>query len=631
MTIEDAVSTHPLSALSPGEMARASSLARIDGGRFVSLALREPNKAAYLAWREGRENKPPREALAVLVDEARQLRERVIDLDRDAIASDSVIEGAFPPITGDEYEAACAAAVADQGFVAALARYGVTDMSLVQIDVLAAGAFDHPHELEHRIARCVPYLQDDRTMPGYAKPIESMYAFLDLDELRVLSVEEIDRKPIPDADGDYRAGVVPPREALQPIEITQPSGVSFELEGNEIRWHRWSFRATLDPQEGLVLHDVRFDERPVLHRASCPEMIVPYGEPHPMHSWRTYFDAGEYGLGSCTNSLSMGCDCVGEIRYLDAHMVRADGSVREIQNAICLHEEDSGLLWKHTHVESGHVEVRRGRRFVVNSMATVGNYDYAFRWNFNLDGSIEVEVQLHGIVSTMAVAPGEKLAAANMIDRGLAAPHHQHLFCFRLDLDVDGTENSVKEVEAERLPIGRDNPIGNAFRSRITPLRRESEARRDADDSAARSWTVTSTKTRNGLGGETGYRLVPLHGTSTLMAQPGSSVDRRAGYSRHSLWVTPYDERERHPASTYPYQMRDTNGLPQWSSQDRSVEHADVVLWYVAGSTHFVRPEEWPIMPVAKVGFLLEPSGFFDRNPTLDIPPAARCHREKGV
>ncbi len=620
--------THPLEPLGPAEIERAAALVRerVAGARFISLALAEPPKALYLAWREGGV-RPPRQALAVVLDPERCVRELVCDLAADGVVSEHALPGVRSPITPEDYEAAAEAVREDAGWQQALRRRGVEDVSLVQIDVLASGGFGLPVEQGRRVARAVAYLLPAAGGNGYAHPIESLIAYVDVDECRVLELEELDVKPIPrDADGAYAAGTVPARDDLRPFSITQPEGVSFAVEGNEIRWHRWSLRAALDPQEGLVLHDVRFDGRPVLHRASCAEMIVPYGEPHPMHAWRTYFDAGEYGLGACTNSLALGCDCVGEIRYLDAHLVDRAGRPRVVANAICLHEEDAGLLWKHSDELAGHVEVRRARRFVVNSMVTVGNYDYAFRWQLHLDGSIECEVQLHGIVSTMALAPGEQPAGSSLVDRGLAAPNHQHFFCFRLDLDVDGVANSVREVEAESVPTGPENPLGNAFRARVTPLARESEARRDSDERAARVWHVVSSEARNGLGGETGYRLTPLHGVSTLLAQPDARISQRAGFARHTLWVTQHDEDERFPSGRYPYAQRETVGLPQWSEADRPLEDNDVVLWYTVGTTHFVRPEDWPVMPVARAGFRLDPVGFFDRNPTLDVPPPRACH-----
>jgi primary-amine oxidase len=616
---------HPLRPLSAEELATATAaaLAGTDRAYVVSAALHEPGKPALAAWREAG-TAPAREALVVLAAGG-GVEEVVVALGDGGVVSRTRVEGAFAPITPEDYAAAGEAALADERVRSALAARGIGDLSLVQVDVLSSGAFDDPLEGAHRFGKAVLYLKRDPSDNAYARPIEHLVVHVDLDARTVLDVEEREVRPIPGADGDYRAGVVPFRVGLRPISISQPEGVSFTLDGGELRWHRWTLVPAIDPQEGLVVHDVRFDGRPVLHRGSCAEMIVPYGEPDPMHNWRTYFDAGEYGLGACMNSLELGCDCLGEIRYLDAHLADHAGRPQRIANAICVHEEDAGILWKHTDHMTGETELRRARRLVVNAMATVGNYEYAWRWQFGLDGTIEVEVQLHGIVSTMALGADPPLGS-NVIDDGLAAPHHQHLFCFRLDLDVDGPENVVHEVEAERVPAGLANPAGNAFRPRVTALRDESEGRRDADESGSRVWTVESAARRNRFGAPTAYRLVPGHGVATLLAQPESSVGRRAGFARHSLWVTRHDAAERFPAGAYPYQRADAGGLPAWST-NRPLEGADVVLWYTVGVTHFVRPEDWPIMPGSRAGFSLEPVGFFDRNPTLDIPPPPHaCH-----
>ncbi len=623
---------HPLHPLTPDEIRRTTELARTaEGARdavFISVGIRDPDKAAYLAWADAGGPLPQRRGRAAIYDSQRRVREITIDLDASTIVEDRHFPGVQPPITPDEYVAAEQAALHDPLMIEALAKRGITDMSYVQIDVLAAAKMDHPLEEHHRIARAVPYLRGRLGKNGYARPIESLLGIIDLDTKKILAIEEYDDKPIPAADGEYAAGTVPARTDLKPIEIRQPEGVSFAIDGNRITWLDWEFSASLDTQEGLVLHDIRYAGRRIMHRASCAELIVPYGEPHPMHNWRTYFDAGEYGLGAYTNSLVLGCDCVGDITYLDAHLADGHGDVVEIKNAICLHEEDYSLLWKHTDPGSGLVENRRARRFVVNSMATVGNYDYAFRWNFGLDGHIELEVQLHGIVSTMVHAPEEVLQGTNLVDAGLSAPHHQHLFCFRLDLDVDGTDNTVREIEAEAIPIGPANPIGNAFRSKTTIFQTEHDGMRDANDTLARAWYVGNPNRENAIGGPPSYRIVPMHGVTPMLADPASSVSRRAGFGRNILWVTPYAEDERHAAGTYPYGTFNAEGLPQWTEADRPIENTDVVCWYTVGITHFVRTEDWPIMPVVRGGFRLEPAGFFDRNPTLDIPASAAkcCH-----
>jgi primary-amine oxidase len=265
----------------------------------------------------------------------------------------------------------------------------------------------------------------------------------------------------------------------------------------------------------------------------------------------------------------------------------------------------------------------------VSFIATVGNYEYGFYWYFYLDGNIQLEVKLTGILSTMAIAPDEQPEFANVIAPGLAAPHHQHLFSARLDLDVDGTANSVYEVEADPVPTGPENPWGNAFAQKATSLRTELAAQRDTNPATSRVWKVVNNGSTNRYGQPVGYKLVPTMSTPTLLASPESSVGRRAGFARHNLWVTPYRRDERRAAGEYPNQHPGGDGLPKWTAADRTIDDTDVVLWYTFGVTHFVRPEDWPVMPVEYTGFLLSPVGFFDRNPALDVAPTnadGSCH-----
>jgi primary-amine oxidase len=390
----------------------------------------------------------------------------------------------------------------------------------------------------------------------------------------------------------------------------------------------------MDPYEGLVLHTVGYEDggrlRSILHRASISEMVVPYGHPGPMHGWKNAFDAGEWGLGRMANSLTNGCDCLGEIRYLDATFADEHGEATTIANAICLHEEDYGILWKHQDMHAGTTEVRRSRRMVISSIATVGNYEYGFYWYLYLDGTIQLEVKLTGIMSTMAIDPATgAVDHATQVAPALAAPYHQHLFCARLDLDVDGPVNEVHEVDVVPDPAGADNPWGNGFHTQVTVLANELAARRCVDPSRSRTWKIVNPDVRNRLGQPVAYKLIP-GSTPTLLADPTSSVGGRAGFAAHNLWVTPYRPDERRAAGEHPNQSGGGDGLPAWTAADRDLTGTDVVLWHSFGVTHIPRPEDWPVMNVEYAGFQLVPFGFFDRNPALDVPPpAAHCTAEE--
>jgi primary-amine oxidase len=620
---------HPLDTLRADEIRVAVAAVRAtgrvrDNALFSMVTLEEPPKAAVVTHRPGDPFDRRVRVLVVPGPEA-LVAEVVVSMPAGEVLEWHEREGVRPALLFDDSYRAILALREHPGWQQAMHRRGITDLEKVQIDPWPTGNFGNPLEEGRRICRCLSYFREEPTDNGYARPVEGVLATVDAARGVVLEVLDLGVVPIPPGRGSYLPEDNEPlRRDLRPLDVVQPEGVSFTLDGNLLTWQGWSMRVWMDPLEGLVLHSVGYTDgdvlRPILHRASISEMVVPYGDPGPMHGWKNAFDVGEWGLGRMANSLALGCDCLGAITYLDATFASEHGHPYQVEHAICIHEEDYGILWKHLDMVTGHAEVRRSRRLVVSSIATVGNYEYGFFWYFYLDGTIQLEVKLTGIMSTQAVAPGEPTPYANLVAGGLAAPVHQHLFCARLDLSVDGPVNRAYEVSFEPAPEGEDNPKGNAFRQRVDLLGSELEARRDIDPAHSRHWRFENPGSLNGLGRPVAYRLVP-GATPTLLARPDSSIARRAGFARHNLWVTPYAADERRAAGDYPNQHAGGEGLPGWTAADRPLVDTDLVAWHTFGVSHSPRPEDWPVMPVEYCGFHLAPVGFFDRNPSLDVPP----------
>ncbi|WP_033289765.1 primary-amine oxidase [Amycolatopsis jejuensis] len=510
----------------------------------------------------------------------------------------------------------------------ALAGRGL-DPAQVRVVPLSAGSY-FPAEAGRRVVRTLGFHQEHEKDHPWARPVDGLVAYVDLTTHEVLEVLDHRTYPVPAEPGNFDdpAQTGPARTTLKPIEITQPEGVGFTVEDGLLRWQNWELRIGFNEREGLTLHQISFDGRPIVYRASIAEMVVPYADPSPVRFWQNYFDCGEYMFARYANSLELGCDCLGEIRYLDAVIADDQLQPQVLRNAICLHEEDYGVLWKHSDLFTGSHETRRQRRMVVSFFTTVGNYDYGFYWYLYLDGTIECETKATGIVFTSAY-PGEGHPYASEVAPGLGAPYHQHLFSARLDMMVDGPRNAVDEVEAAAVPIGPENPYGNAFTERRTRLRTEGEAQRLADQSRARVWQIVNPERQNRLGRNVGYALYP-QGQPTLLADESSVIHSRATFATRHLWVTRYAAGERYPAGDFVNQHPGGAGLPSWTAADRTVDGEDIVLWHTFGLTHFPRPEDWPVMPVDYAGFTLKPVGFFPRNPTLDIPPntSGHCHHE---
>jgi primary-amine oxidase len=622
---------HPLDPLSASELEAAVAMTRASRGSadelFVTVALDEPSKAEATGWQKG--DPLSRRARVVLWEPgSAMLTDGVVPLDGDD-PEWRTVPGAQAPVLLPQAEAAIAAVKADPRIREGLERRGVRAIDDIHVETWPFGGM-LPEEHHGRRLIWTPIWE--RPAPGenqYAHPVYGLHAVVDLDTAEVLDVEDHGVRPIPKEPGRYRASQLRSPRELRDLEIVQPDGPSFSVDGWHVRWQNWSLRVGFCPREGLVLHDVRYEDAGVLrriaHRMSIAELVIPYGDPSPGSYRKNAFDTGEVGMGLFTNSLELGCDCLGEIRYLDVVVADADGTVRTIPNGICMHEEDFGVLWKHTDTD-GHVEVRRSRRFVVSSFVTVDNYEYGYFWYLYQDGSIEFEAKLTGIVLTMAADPNEADPHATEIAPGLLAPFHQHILCARLDLDIDGEQNTVVEVDAVAAPLGPANPYGGAYTAQETELRRESEARRLVDPIRSRYWKVVNASGSGETRRPVAYKLVPGHTTYPL-ALPESSIGQRAAFMYHHLWVTPFDPAERYPAGDYPFQHAGGAGLPEWVAADRDTADTDVVLWYVFGTNHIPRSEDWPVMPVERTGFHLKPLNFFRRNPAMDLPaPHNACH-----
>ncbi|MFE0024411.1 primary-amine oxidase [Amycolatopsis sp. NPDC059021] len=627
---------HPLAMLTPGEIDATRAVLERAGlvtaaTRFSYVLLREPSKEDVLAW-DGK-SPLPREVSVLLTElEPLGLSTVVVDLTAGEVVSRTVLDPAetgVGPCLDEDYDLVEEIVKADQRWLDAVAKRGVHDVGNVRVVPLTAGVFGYEDEVGVRVYRVLAFYQPDKETPPWAHPVGGVIAHVDVTGRRVLRVLETAVEHVPTESGDYLHESVrgPLRTDLKPISVTQPEGVSFTWEDGVLSWQNWRLRPGFNAREGLTLHQVSFTDggvaRPILYRASVAEMVVNYGDPGPTHGWQNYFDLGEYQLGRLAGSLEPGCDCLGEITYIDA--VVADDHLRPqvIRNAICVHEEDTGVLWKHSDLFTGTSETRRQRRLVVSYFGTIGNYDYGFYWYFFLDGTIELEVKATGVPFPSGY-DGEDPYFAELAP-GLGAPVHQHLFSARLDLTVDGLRNHVEELEAAPVPMGEGNPWGNAIARKRTRLRTEHEAQRLAANHLDRVWTISSSERTNRLGKPTSYVLHP-QGKPVLLVDEASSIARRAAFARKHLWVTRYDRDELWPAGYTVNQNPGGDGLPAYTAGDRPIDGEDVVLWHTFGLTHFVRTEDWPVMPVDHTGFTLKPDGFFDRNPTLDVPDLGAPH-----
>ncbi|MGH7806377.1 MAG: tyramine oxidase, partial [Candidatus Binatia bacterium] len=343
-------------------------------------------------------------------------------------------------------------------------------------------------EENRRLVRS-PCFDASGTRNFWGRPIENLVAIVDLDEKKIVKLDDDGVVPVPRTPVDYdEKSVGEPRER-KPLVTGYTKDAGFTLEGSEVAWQRWRFHVRTDPRAGLVLSLVHYQDgerlRSVLYQGALSEIFVPYSDPTIGWYFRTYLDAGEYGAGKLAVPLQEGIDCPPNAVYLADVLADDRGAPKMREKVTCLFEREAGdVAWRHYDFLTESTESRRARDLVVRQIAAVGNYDYVFDWTFREDGTIKVGVGATGIAEVKGVLPknaaeagGAKAAAyGRFVGDHLVAINHDHFLSFRLDVDVDGTENSfvTDEIRARDPGVGRRKSIW-AYETKA--VKRERDAR----------------------------------------------------------------------------------------------------------------------------------------------------------
>lgn len=377
----------------------------------------------------------------------------------------------------------------------------------------------------------------------------------------------------------------PLRTDVKPLNVIQPDGPSFKANGNLIEWQNWRFRLGFSAREGATLHDVRYSGRSVLYRLSLSEMTVPYGDPRPPFHRKQAFDFGDGGAGRAANNLSLGCDCLGVIRYFDAVLTEPNGTASVSKNVVCLHEQDNGIGWKHTNYRTQRAVVTRSRELVVQFIITLANYEYIFSYKFDQAGGITIETRATGIVSVVNIDPGKTSPWGNVVSAGALAQNHQHLFCLRIDPAIDGYANTVVAEESLPMPISKElNPFGNGYEVRQTPIQKSKFF--DASPMTNLTVKMINPSKLNPISKKpVGYKFIPS-ASQLMLAHPDSIMAKRAQFAQHHVWVTKYKDGELWAGGEFTNQSRkEVDGVADAVARNENVGNDDVVVWNVFGLT----------------------------------------------
>ena len=626
----DAPIPHPLDPLTAGEYGQTVDLLRAagyvdDASRFSSLDLRDPPKESVLGWRPG--DAFTRAAFAV-VKQGPKTFEAVVDLSSASVSSWTEIEGVQPSLLLEEFFGLEEILAQNPQFVAALAARGFS-MDEVMCAPMTLGNYDLPEHRGRRLLKTPCFVAGD--VSPFNRPIEGLWAVVDLNGREVVDIVDEAVIPVSDAPAALdEASIRSERAQLDPVVLDQPNGPNFNVRGNLVEWDNWTLHYRMEKRSGLVVSTVSYldgdDVRPVLYQGAVSELFVPYMDPNGNWYSRTFMDGGEYGFGANATPLTPGYDCPSTGVLLDALLPDDVGAPMVATDAICIFERNLGdPAWRHyDNVIGTGFEGRRAVELVLRMGAAIGNYDYFIDWVFTQDGRIKTRIGatgFDGLKGVRAQSMDDPTAEAEttygtLVAPGLVATNHDHFFSVRLDVDVDGSDNSVS---VDRLmPTNFEGPrSGWVVASQVA--RSEQDALLDYDPSRPTYWRIVNPNATGPVGNAPGYVLRPGNSVAYSLLNSGDPAGQRAGFTQHQLWVTPRVEDQRYAAGMYVNQSEGGLGLPAWTAEDRSIENTDIVLWYTAGFHHVPRTEDFPIMPSVWHEFELMPFNFFDGNPALDI------------
>lgn len=599
---------------------------------FSMVNLKEPSKDFVNSWERGQDI--PRAAYAVVHQDSLAFNAE-IDLDSKTLTLWDQLVDDQPTFLGREFGSMTSEILKDSLVLDALKKRGIEDLTFVSCFGGPPGTFGLESEKGRRLGRYSCTLNGG-VRNSWTRSIGGLTIVADIGAREILEVIDEGVVPMAEVTADYDAvSLGPARKVPGPMHITQPMGPGFDIDGHQLWWQKWNFHIRPDHRVGAILSTVSYKDgdskRSVLYQAHLSEIFVPYMDPSADWYARNFIDAGEYTQGGLSKPLMPGVDCPDHAVYFDAIISGDNGRPAEVPRMICVFEREPGdPSWRHhTGAGAGGPEGRASRELVVRNAAVLGNYDYIFDWIFLQNGSIQMRAGASGIAEVKTVAEMSTNEGATdenapdaygrFVDPQIVAVNHDHYFSFRLDLDVDGTSNSLQIDRLKTKILPEDHPRRSVWVSEPEIAQREDDAKLKIDYDRPSYWRVVSHSRENHVGYPTSYQLAPGKNGNTLLS-PDDYPRRRVGFLENHLWVTPYNPSERYSAGDFPTLSTEGKGLPSWTSANRSIAETDIVLWYSMAMHHMVRGEDWPVMPVLWHQFELRPFDFFDHNPALDLP-----------
>ncbi|SFP23312.1 copper amine oxidase [Tranquillimonas alkanivorans] len=634
---------HPLDGLTPDEYGQINEILRgadiaSDDTLYPLIELIEPPKSEVLAWEQG-EEVDRRAMVHMTAPDGDGFIEATVNLTDGEVEGTEPVSGQ-PMILFQEFISAMEAALSHPDMVSGLESRGLTPDDVFCLP-LTAGNFFSGEEDGNRLMK-VPCYVNPTGSNFYAKPVEGLFAVVDLNSGEALRIVDEGNVPIPEDPWGYTEEEIAERMALRPVtnpaKVDQEGEPNYTIDGSQIEWDIWRFRHRIDKRPGPVLSQIQVQDsdewRSVLYQAHLSEVFVPYMDPTAGMYWRTYMDSGEYGFGLFLTPLTPGVDCPAYATYMPAVIADDAGNPLEIPDAICIFERNIGdPAWRHFEVFAQTpenfvpAEGRPATELVYRTASEVGNYDYLIDYRFKQNGEMKIMIGATGLDAVKGVATThldddtaeEDTKWGTLIAPNLVASNHDHYFNFRLDFDVDQPVNEFATLDIVPAEVPADSPRTSMWTVEENVPDSELDARYRISAMEPRYFTLYNRDREGPLGHNPSYLI--HHGNIAYgpFDFENDPPMKRNAYIEYSVWNTVYDPEQRYAGGKFAMQSDGSDTLAEWVKADKPLAGEDIVTWFTAGFHHIPRLEDWPVMSTDWKTVHIIPNNFFSLNPAINL------------
>ncbi|KAF2313133.1 hypothetical protein GH714_009431 [Hevea brasiliensis] len=177
-----------------------------------------------------------------------------------------------------------------------------------------------------------------------------------------------------------------------------------------------------------------------MYKGFSSELFVPYMDPDENWYFKSYMDAGEFGLGATAMSLMPLNDCPRYAHYVDGVFVSSDGKPYVQPNMICVFERYAGDIgWRHSEIPVNGFEIKEARA-KVTLVARMQHQD--------ANGERTTYQNVYQI-------PNQEEMSSPLVSENVIGVVHDHFITYHLDMDIDDTNNTLVKVhlvKEETLP-----------------------------------------------------------------------------------------------------------------------------------------------------------------------------------